>query len=57
MVEAAVDDLSTDPPRSRTVGNRPGWLPWWLPMWVLVVGFGGTAIVAVAMAVVLTLRI
>ena len=53
MVEAAVDDLSTDPPRSRTVGNRPGWLPWWLPMWVLVVSGVGVLVIGAGMALVL----
>lgn len=60
MPELAQRELSSDPPDVRHPREYTGWLswlPWWLPMWVLVVGFGGTAIVAVAMALVLTLRI
>ena len=58
MSEAAVDDLPTDPPRSkakRDKTHRPGWLPWWLPLWVLVVCSVGVVVIGLGMALVLKL--
>jgi hypothetical protein len=60
MPELTRRELPSDPPdveHPREYSGLLSWLPWWLPMWVLVVGIGGTAIVAVAMALVLTLHI